>query len=102
MTANEMFLQKYREWLQRMTKREWQNIKVYAEAKKMSIPDYMMMCLEITESDYKKDTELRDELWKMNAEKLIASNKHRQEHGHINRFWLTKKGLKQFNAIYNA
>ena len=102
MTVYETFLEKYREWLQRMTKREWENIKVYAEAKNMSIPDYMMMCLEITESDYKRDTGLRAELWKMNAEKLLASNKHRQEHGHIDRFWLTKRGLKQFNAVYNA
>lgn len=101
MTANEMLMKKYREWLQNMTKREWENIKVYAEAKKMSIPDYMMMCIEITERDYKQDAELRADLWNMHAEKLLASNKHRQEHGHIDRFWLTKKGLNQFNAIYN-
>lgn len=104
MTAYEMMYSKYREWLQRMTKREWENIKAYAEAKKMSIPDYMMMCIELTENDAnpRKNAEVYFELIEMNNNKLIASNRHRQEHGHINRFWLTKKGLKEFNAIYNS
>lgn len=102
MKVYETLWKKYREWLKRMTKREWENIKVYAKAKKMSIPDYMMLCLEITETDYKQDNVLRSEIWNMHKEKLLASNKHRQEHGHIDRFWLTKRGLKEFNAIYNS
>ena len=104
MTVFEMFTVKYREWLKRMTKREWERIKESAEAKKMSIPDYMMFCIEITENDCnpRKNMDTYWELIKLNGEKLIASNRHRQEHGHIDRYWLTKKGLKEYNKIVNS
>lgn len=104
MTAFEMFKQKYEEWLKNMTKREWENIKAYSSAKKMSIPDYMMMCLEITENECnpRKNRDAYIELIQMNKDKLIASNRHRQYHGKVDAFWLTKKGLKEYNKLYNA
>ena len=104
MTAFEMFKAKYEEWLKNMSKRDWENIKVYAPAKKMSIPDYMMMCLEITvnECNPRKNADAYWELIQMNEDKLVASNRHRHEYGHVTRFWLTKKGLKEFNKLYNA
>lgn len=104
MTAYEMFLNKYKERLKNMSKKEWENIKYYAEAKQMSIPDYMAMCLVITEHEVnpRKNAEVYSELIKMNKEKLVASNRHRQYHGKVDAFWLTKKGLKEFNKLYNS
>lgn len=104
MTVYEMFQSKYEQWLKNITKREWENIKVYAESKKMSIPDYMMMCLEITINDAspQKNADVYWELIEMHKNKLVASNRHRQAHGQVNAFWLTKKGLKEFNKAINA
>lgn len=106
MTVFEMFEEKYREWLKNMSAVEWKAIKRNAEAKGMSIPDYMMLCLEITHDDIKRNGwysgEFFRELDEMHKSKLVASNKHRQEHGHITKYWLTKKGLKAFNATANA
>lgn len=95
MTVKELFSIKYRYWLKNMTSREWENIKFYAEAKNMSIPDYMLLCLEITEDDIKNyggyKTDLYAEIKEMHSAKFLASNCHRQEHGHIDKWWLTKK-----------
>lgn len=104
MTAFEIFKQKYEEWLKRMTSREWERIKEGAECKKMSVPDYMMMCLALTNDDCnpRKNADVYWELIQMNKDKLIASNRHRQYHGKVDAFWLTKKGLKEFNRLYNA
>ena len=104
MTAFEMFQSKYEQWLKTITKREWENVKIYAEAKKMSIPDYMMMCLEITENDCnpRKNADAYWELIEMNKNKLIASNRHKSDCRNITRFWLTKKGLKEFNKVINS
>lgn len=106
MTVNEMLQMKYREWLKNMSEHEWEVISAKAEAAKMSIPDYMMLCLEITHNDIKQNGwyggEFYRELDEMHKNKLVASNKHRQEHGHVTKYWLTKKGLKAFNAAVNA
>ena len=51
MTAFELFKHKYEEWLKRITEREWKRIKEDAEQNKMSISDYMMMCIELTIND---------------------------------------------------
>ena len=104
MTAYEMFKQKYEEWLKRITKREWETINDYATAKKMTIPDYMMLCVEVTMNDCnpRKNAAAYWEIIKMNDDKLVASNRHRQASGQVTKFWLTKKGLKEFNKQYNA
>jgi DNA-binding PadR family transcriptional regulator len=70
----------------------------------MTIPDYMIMCLEITanECNPRNNADIYWELIKLNNDKFIASNRHRQEHGHVDKFWLTKKGLKEFNKVINA
>jgi hypothetical protein len=103
MTAYEMFQSKYEQWLKTITRREWENVKYYAEAKKMSIPDYMMMCIEITINDAnpRKNADVYWELIQMNANRLVASNRHRQASGQVDAFWLTKKGLKEFNKTLN-
>lgn len=104
MTAFEFFKQKYEEWIKKMTKREWERINECAELQKMTIPNYMMMCLAITENEANphKNVDIYWELIQMNKDKLVASNRHRQYHGKVNAFWLTKKGLKEFNKIFNA
>lgn len=104
MTAFEMFKEKYEASLKTMTSRAWENIKASAPAKGMTIPDYMMMCLEISENECnpRKNADVYWELIKMNENKLVASNRHRHEYGHVTRFWLTKKGLREFNKLYNA
>ena len=104
MTAFEMFKQKYEEWLKRMPAKGWERIKEGAEVKGMSIPDYMMMCLAITIEDCnpRKNADVYWELIQMNKDKLVASNRHSQYHGKVDAFWLTKKGLREFNKQYNA
>lgn len=92
-----MLDKKYGEWLKRIYKREWENIQSYASARGMHPAEYMYMCLEITANDIKANWgngELYAEIDRMHKQKLLASNKHRQEHGHITKYWLTKKGLK--------
>lgn len=104
MKAFEMFKQKYEEWLKQMPERGWKRIKEGAECKNMPIPDYMMMCLTLTTDDANpsKNADVYWELIQMNKDKLVASNRHRQYHGKIDAFWLTPKGLKEFNKLYNA
>lgn len=97
MTVSECFKAKYYDWLKNMRANEWNNIKIKSEARKESIPYFMFMCLEITENDVRKEgynSEFYQELKQLHENKLIASNKHRQEHDHINKYWLTKKGIK--------
>ena len=105
MTAFEMFKQKYEEFLKQMTKRDWEHIKAYAEATKMSIPDYMMsyyIVITINDCNPRKNADVYWELIQMNKDKLVASNRHRQYHGKVDAFWLTKRGLKEFNRAYNS
>lgn len=103
MTVKEMLDIKYREWLKNIRRREWENVNIYAEAKKMHVAEYMYMCLEITEQDIKNNGgyngELYSDLKQMHEKKLLASNQHRQEHGHVDKWWLTKKGMKSLNLV---
>ena len=104
MTALEMFKQKYKEFMQRVKAREWEIINANAEAKKMTIPDYIMLnCIVITINDAnpRKNADAYFELIRMNNDKTVASNRHRQYYGKVDAFWLTKKGLKEFNNLYN-
>ena len=102
MTAKEMFEKKYREKLASIRNREREYVKEIAEFKKISPAQVMFMGLEITEHDIKANGgwggELYNDLTQLHAQKLIASNKHRQEHGHVDRYWLTKKGYKKLFA----
>lgn len=97
MTVKEMFENKYREKMKNIREREWENIKEYAELNRMHPAQVVIMGLEITENDCnpRKNPEVYFELIEMNKNKLVASNRHRQYHGKVDAFWLTKKGYKQ-------
>lgn len=100
MTVFEMLDIKYREWLKNMNEREWEKLKEEAEYYNKHIAEVMYMHLEITEYDIKKNGGYNGELWKeikeMHANKLLASNQHRQYHGKVDCYWLTKKGFKHY------
>lgn len=97
MTVKEMFEKKYRERMANITEREWKRVKEDAECVKMHPAQYIIMSLEITINDCnpRKNAEVYWELIEMNRDKLVASNRHRQAHGQIDAFWLTKKGYKK-------
>lgn len=96
MTVREMFEIKYREYMANVNSTTWRNVKAYAEYKKMPIPQYVMLCIEVTETDLKKwGVQYGGELEELHKAKCIASNRHRQEHGHVDRYWLTEKGYKR-------
>lgn len=104
MAAYEMFKQKYLEFMQRVNAKAWESIKANAESKKMAIPDYIMLnCIAITINDAspRKNANVYWDLIQLNNEKAVASNRHRQYHGKVDAFWLTKKGLKEYNGRYN-
>lgn len=105
MTVAKMFEEKYRELLKNMNDRTYENFKARAEYENKHLAELMYMSLEITEHDIKANGgyggELYTELQTMHKNKLLASNKHRQEHGHIDRYWLTKKGFKALNKSEN-
>ncbi len=100
MTVKEIFEKKYREKMATITEREWKYANEDAEFYGMPVAEYIMRNLEITgnECNPRKNADAYWELIALNKSKLIASNMHRQEHGHIDRFWLTKKGYKQLFA----
>lgn len=106
MILKEMFYQKYLNALKTMNKVSWENAKYYASAKKMHLAHYMYMCLEITENDIRENGGYAGELWQEIKEahenKLLASNKHRQEHGHVDKYWLTPKGFKIINKDHSV
>lgn len=96
MTVKEMFEAKYKEHMATINHRAWENAKFYAEHKGMAVYHYIMLSLEVTETDLKRwGVSYGGELEQLHNAKCIASNRHRQEHGHIDRYWLTKKGYKQ-------
>lgn len=96
MTVKEMFEAKYKEYMQNITRKAWENHKFYAECHKMPVYQHIMLCIEITQNDLKKwGVYYGGELKDLHKEKYIASNMHRQEHGHIDRWWLTKRGYKK-------
>lgn len=97
MTVYEMFCDKYKERMKTMTAKDWDYVKAIAEAKKMHPAEVIVRSLEITENEVnpRKNAEVYWELIRMNEEKLIASNRHRQYHGKVDTFWLTAKGYKK-------
>ena len=105
MKVAEMFELKYRELVKNMNGVTYRNFKARSEYENKHIAELMYMALEITQHDIKANGgyggELYTELQAMHKSKLVASNKHRQEHGHIDRYWLTKKGFKALNQTEN-
>ena len=72
-------------------------VKVFAEEQGIPVYQQIMLSIEITEADLKKwGVSYSGELEAMHKAKYIASNRHRQEHGHLDRYWLTEKGYKHF------
>ena len=102
MTVKEMFEKKYKEYMANISKTAWENHKFYAEAKNIPVFEHIMLCLEITDKELRENGiyyECTDcDLVQLHKSKCLASNRHRQEHGHIDRYWLTKKGYKQLFA----
>lgn len=105
MTIAELLKNKYETMLKNMNARTWQNIKARSEYENKHAAEIMYMMIEITEFDIKANggynSELYNELRTMHKNKLLASNMHRQEHGHVDKWWLTKKGFKELNKIEN-
>ena len=96
MTVKEMFETKYKEYMKTISHKAWENAKFYAEYKKIPVYKFIFLSIEVTEFDMKKyGVQYNGELEKLHKEKCIASNRHRQEHGHVDRYWLTEKGYKQ-------
>ena len=100
MTVKEMFESKYREYMATINRIAWDGAKIYAERKQMPVHQVIMMGIEVTQFDLKRwgvsysGTELEE----LHKAKCIASNRHRQEHGHVDRYWLTEKGYKTIIA----
>lgn len=103
MTVKEIFDTKYRDWLKTINKVSWENCKAYAAVKNIHVAEYMYMCLEITEKDIRENGGYNSDFYNVireaHKQKLLASNCHRQEYGHIDKWWLTKKGLKALNVL---
>lgn len=103
MAVKEFLENKYRGKMLTMTPREWDRIKEIANNKNMHVVEVIYMGFEITHNDIKVNGgyngELYAELAEMHKQKLVASNKHRQAHGQVTAYWLTKKGFKQLNII---
>ena len=97
MKVKEMFEAKYKEYMATINRRAWENAKFYAAQKQMPVYEYIMLSIEITQGDLRKwhVSYYGSELEELHKAKCIASNRHRQEHGHIDRYWLTQKGYKQ-------
>lgn len=96
MTVKEMFEAKYKEYMATINRRAWENAKYYAEHKNMPVHKFVMLSIEVTAADLKKwGIFYGGELEGLHKAKCVASNRHRQEHGHIDRYWLTEKGYKQ-------
>ena len=97
MTVKEMFETKYKEHMATINRRAWDTAVLCATDMGIPVHEYIMMTIEVTQFDLAKwrafyhGTELEE----LHKAKCIASNRHRQEHGHIDRYWLTAKGYKQ-------
>lgn len=97
MTVKEMFEKKYREKMATITEREWAITKASAQYRKMHVAKFIMLGFDISEKDFNDNGiyYYGGELETLHKLKYIASNRHRQEHGHITYYWLTEKGYKQ-------
>lgn len=96
MTVKEFYERKYQEQVAKFTERQMLRVVEEAANHKMSTHEYIMRNLEITEHECnpRKNAEVYWELIQLNKDKLVASNRHRQYHGKVDAFWLTKKGYK--------
>lgn len=98
MTIKEMLQKKYTELQGMHNPVWWANAKYYAEAKKMTLEKYCFLSLEITVKDIKENGGYNGELWReietAHANKLLASNAHRQDARTMTKYWLTNKGYK--------
>lgn len=96
MTVREMFETKYKERMATINRRGWENAKFFADRKHWPVHKVVLLAVEITEADLKKwgvsyyGSELED----LHKAKGVASNRHKQEHGHLDRYWLTEKGYR--------
>ena len=98
MTVKEMLESKYREYMKNITARQWEKIKAEAEGKKLHPAEWIIrgyLNITVNEANPRKNPEVYRELIQMNKDKLVASNRHRQYHGKVDTFWLTKKGYKK-------
>lgn len=104
LTVAQVLEEKYRVKLLTMSERDVKRLKETAQCTKQHPAEILYMSLEITENDIKENGgwygPLHTELLSMHEQKLSASNKHRQERGHFDRYWLTKKGFKALDVIY--
>lgn len=98
MTVKEFLNEKYLNKMKNISEREWKCVQEAAACKKVHPAEILYRSFEITQNDIKANGGYNGELWNdikdMHSKKLLASNKHRQEHGHIDRYWLTAKGYK--------
>ena len=97
MTVKEMFEAKYRERMANINRREWENAMRSANHFGMPVYEVILRHVEVTEFDLARWRVFYygSELEQLHKAKCIASNRHRQEHGHVDRYWLTEKGYKQ-------
>lgn len=100
MTVKTCLEDKYKAFMLKVNCITWRNIKEKAEFKKCNPAEIVFAdYLSITEEDIKKHggwgSEFHLEIKRMHEQKLLASNIHRQYHGRVVAYWLTKKGLKQ-------
>ena len=97
MTVKEMFEAKYKETMATINRTTWNNAVRGAKWMGMPVHEFVMKSIEVTQFDLKRwgVSYYGTELEELHKEKCIASNRHRQEHGHVDRYWLTDKGYKQ-------
>lgn len=97
MTVREMFEAKYKECMAIINRREWDRAVRCAALMGMPVYEYMMRSIVVTQFDLAKwgVSYYGTELEQLHKAKCIGSNRHRQEHGHVDRYWLTQKGYKQ-------
>jgi hypothetical protein len=97
MTVFEILDIKYRAEMKEMKMDNWKRIISLKQHPAKTI----YMGLEITETDIRKNggwnSEFFREIDRMHKDKLLASNKHRQAHGQVTKYWLTAKGWSYIN-----
>ena len=100
MTVKEMFETKYKEHMATINRREWDGAVRCANRLGMPVYEVIMKSIEVTEFDLARwrVCYYGTELEQLHKAKCIASNRHRQEHGHVDRYWLTEKGYKTIIA----
>ena len=98
MTVKQMFENKYREKMANISKKEWERAIEWAAYHKKNPAEYVLRNIEITAKDFYDNGIYYDggELEKLHISRYIASNRHRQERGHVTCYWLTQKGYSNF------